>query len=119
MAISPQLAPASEDRASGAPVIEDSLQFDKDKTTYVAKTFGTAGNTKTWTWSCWFQRTYFDSGADFYRIFGQSETNHIYFYEDKLMWDMGSGSPTLRSSQKFRDIGWYHLVAGFDTTNAT
>ena len=116
-AIVPQ--PSSEDRAAGGQRIDASVHFDQDKTTYLAKTFATAGNTSTWTWSCWIQRTYFDGSGNFFRIFGQSEVNHIYFYEDGLFWDMGSGSPTLRTTQRFRDNDWFNLVAIYDTTDGT
>ena len=111
----PQLAPASEDRASGAQVIDGSLKFDKSKTTHLKRTFG-SGNVKTWTWSGWIRRTFFDSGSNFYRIFGQSETNHFYFYNDDLYFDAGSSSQRLITDQKFRDTGWFHLVGVFDTS---
>ena len=43
----PQLAPASEDRASGAQVIDGSLKFDGSQ--YLTRTPSSAGNRSTWT----------------------------------------------------------------------
>lgn len=51
----PQLAPASEDRVSGAQVIDGSLKFDKDKLTYLSRTPSSSGNRNNWTISCWFK----------------------------------------------------------------
>ena len=54
----PQLAPASEDRVSGAQVIDGSLKFGASTNAsgpYLSRT-GSAGNRKTWTLSCWFKR---------------------------------------------------------------
>ena len=53
----PQLAPASEDRVSGAQVIDGSLKFDGSKTHILKNTFSSAGNRKTWTLSFWHKIT--------------------------------------------------------------
>jgi len=49
----PQLAPASEDRASGAQVIDGSLKFNETLGSYLTRTPSSNGNRRTWTWSCW------------------------------------------------------------------
>ena len=49
----PQLAPASEDRVSGAQVIDGSLKFDQSTKTYLTRTPASAGNRKVWTLSYW------------------------------------------------------------------
>ena len=47
----PQLAPASEDRVSGALVAGGSLKFDGDKNQYLKRTFSAGNRTKSWfTW---------------------------------------------------------------------
>ena len=46
-----QLAPASEDRASGGQVIDGSLKFVHGNTQYLERTPGSAGNRRTFTWS--------------------------------------------------------------------
>ncbi len=55
----PQLVPASEDRVSGALVVDGSLKFDGSKNTYLERTFSSAGNRQSWTWSCWVKRDTF------------------------------------------------------------
>ena len=52
----PQLAPASEDRVSGAQVIDGSLKFDGSKSTRLTNTFVSTGDRQSWTWSCWVKR---------------------------------------------------------------
>ena len=47
----PQLAPASEDRVSGAQVIDGSLKFDPDANNHLTKTPSGAGNRRTFTLS--------------------------------------------------------------------
>ena len=40
----------TEDRASGAQVIDGSLRFDNN---YLTRTPSSEGNLKSWTWSAW------------------------------------------------------------------
>ena len=47
----PQLAPASEDRVSGAQVIDGCLKFDDNKKHYLTQTIG--NGTSGFTISCW------------------------------------------------------------------
>ena len=68
-AILPQLAPASEDRVTGAQQVDGSLRFPAELDTSnlsstgscLKKTFATAGSRKIWTWSCWVKRNLFPS----------------------------------------------------------
>ena len=53
----PQLAPASEDRASGAQVIDGSLKFDPDANNHLTKTPSGAGNRRTFTLSYWIKES--------------------------------------------------------------
>ena len=46
----------TEDRASGALVIDGSLRFDKDKNHYLSRTPSSDGNRNNWTISCWIKR---------------------------------------------------------------
>ena len=61
MALVPQII--TEDRASGAQVIDGSLTFDKDKEQYLTRTPSTAGNRKTFTWSVWLKRSRLADGS--------------------------------------------------------
>ena len=39
--------------AAAAFKIDRSLRFNSGDSAYLNKTFSTAGNSRTWTWSCW------------------------------------------------------------------
>ena len=42
--------------ASGAQVIDGSLNFEGGRNQALKRTPTTAGNRKTWTWSCWLKK---------------------------------------------------------------
>ena len=46
----------TEDRASGAQVIDGSLKFDSSKSQYLNRT-PSLGNRRTWTWAGWVKRS--------------------------------------------------------------
>ena len=107
----------TEDRASGALVVDGSLKFDASKTTYLSRTFGTQGNKRCWTWSGWVKR---DSN------FGVSSTlwsctgnNSVRFGTGNDIEYIFDGLYGLRTNQLFRDNGWYHILFNLDTTQAT
>ena len=123
----PQLAPASEDRASGAQVIDGSLKFDKSKSNHLRRNTGSAGNRKTWTWSSWVKRsgndTLFDGvfGADLSTA--QRNNINVFFYNENdasngSRFSIGDGNGAyLRTTQVFRDLAaWGHLLIIADTT---
>ena len=127
MAIIPQLAPASEDRASGAQVIDGSLKFDGAANQYLSRSPSTAGNRRTWTYSVWFKRTDF---ANEVILFGADEDNTnvhnwsvLRIGSTALMNFLNNISNStgieVATNQKFRDGGWYHVVLAVDTTQAT
>ena len=63
----------TEDRASGAQVIDNSLKFDRNDKTHLLKTFSTVGNAKRFTFSYWIKRTKFGVGDQ--RVFSSSAGN--------------------------------------------
>ena len=119
----PQLAPASEDRVSGAQVIDGSLKFESGFQTYLKRTNSSSGNRKTWTLSVWMKRNL--SNATFYQSFFINRTSASYNIrfnrntstENNTNFGLGGGA--LTGSRKFRDTGWFHAVLVYDTTNAT
>ena len=92
--------------------------------TYITKTFGSAGNRKTWTMSAWIKRTQLASGSDI-RVFGWKSGGGNYgfqFDSDKFnFYVCSSGSNAqFKTNRVFRDTNaWYHIVASCDTTQST
>ena len=129
----PQLAPASEDRVSGAQVIDGSLKFNGSDSVSLTRTVG-SGNRTTWTWSAWVKtdpNQVNGSGGFAPMFFGglyntSGQQTHIAFggsggTSGQLLFTHYDSSYTtnLRSSSRYRDIGWYHIVVVFDSNNGT
>ena len=110
--------------------IEQSLRFESGDTHYLNRTPGSAGNRRTWTFSCWFKRPkvtesiFFISGgfsgggatqSDF-RIRLRSDSDSI----EVANAVNNSNTFTVHGSPRFRDpSAWYHLVVAMDTTQST
>ena len=113
----------TEDRASGAQVVESSLRFNEDLKHYLKWTPGSDGNKRTFTLSGWFKRTASS------RIVIMGVNNDIGSNEDGAEFDSdpvrffsyvsSSFRFQLTSTRKFRDNTWYHLVFALDTTQGT
>jgi hypothetical protein len=113
--------------------IEQSLRFNDDDNAYLSRTPASAGNRKTWTFSCWVKRgnlnantvgnvpTLFaaqDSSAGAYNVITllNSVGNDVIYAQ----LCNGSTAYYLETSQTFRDVaGWYNIVWSVDTTQAT
>ena len=54
---SPLFLSAAAAEAAAAHQVDRSLRFNSGDTSNLSKTFSSAGNRKTWTWSCWYKRT--------------------------------------------------------------
>jgi len=87
--------------------------------TYITKTFSTPTNRKKWTTSVWLKLSentnyagILDSGGD--NAFMINTDSTLYLFEN------GGVNVYLRPNMLFRDFNaWYHLVVGFDSTQAT
>ena len=121
MAIIPQVI--TEDRASGAQVIDGSLKFDGYLADYLTKTPSSVGNQRTFTFSCWCKRSRFGAHSALFSSSGNGDFFKFAFRDDNRFeintTDGGSDSTHLFSTAKFRDTGWYHIVIAFDTTQVT
>jgi len=116
----------TEDRASGALVIDGSLKFDDDKSQYLRKAFTSDGNRRTFTWSCWLKVSSF---GDWRRIFtcepGSTHIAGLAFRGDgntdgiRIQQQDSSNNNQFTTSAVYRDTGWYHLVMAVDTTIAS
>ena len=108
-----------------AQVIDGSLKFESTKFTKLARTPGSAGNRKTWTWSAWVNRNDFAEEG----LFGAGTNgNQIFFAgfahtDDKFYIHNGVQGSSVESwantSAVYRDTGWYHIVLSVDTTQST
>jgi len=95
--------------------------------TYLSRTPSSAGNRKTFTFSCWFKRSKITSS--YQRLFAcYSDTNNrdeIYLHEqdDTITIESvvsSSAIVNVKTNRKFRDTnGWYHFVYTADTTQST
>jgi len=99
--------------------ISRSLRFNSPDGSYVARTFPSAGNRRTWTWSAWVKRSALGVTQ---QIFSSRPTASpyalIYFASEQL--NYADTSLTLTTTQVFRDVSaWYHIVIATDTTQAT
>ena len=108
----------------GGYQIERSLRFNSADSAYLNRTFGSGGNTQTWTWSAWIKRSSFANNPQRLFYTGNSNNNEtdIYLSVDRLAFEYYV-EPTnyyVVSSAVFRDpSAWYHFVVVSDTTNAT
>ena len=104
-----------------------SLRFRNDGTNgaKLSRTFQTAGNRKTWTWSVWLKLGKqaqadsflfaYNSGGGYNRTYHELLNGTINFgdYTTGYTWQVAT-------SQVLRDYSaWYHYVVQFDTTQAT
>jgi len=93
--------------------------------TYLSKTFGQAGNRRTFTISYWIKMGVVSTGAD-QAIMGAaqdgSNSDDLYIHTGRLNFSgyYGSTAYIVRTTAKYRDLsGWYHHVIRFDTTQST
>ena len=112
----------TSDSASGAQVIDGSLQFEKANKKHLARTPGSAGNQKTWTLSLWFKKQNFGDQRILFNAFDDNSNRVIIrMMSDKLQFALQTGGTFygLQTNQVFRGNGWYHVVLFLDTTQST
>jgi hypothetical protein len=108
-----------------------SLRFRGSASAQLTRTFPSAGNKKTWTWSAWVKRGSLPASVihkiftaespptydpDGYIAFGGSS------YQDCLRFQsyVGGVNASFVTAQVFRDpSAWYHIIVAVDTTQAT
>ena len=116
----------TNDSVTGSAEIERSLKFHDGDSAYLSRTPGSAGNRKTFTFSCWFKRSTLGTQSGAFLKAGDASSNYfkINIANDHKLYVLAtiSGGYTeyWRSAQLFRDIaGWTHLVLRWDTTQGT
>ena len=122
--IVPNFASSTEDRASGALVIDGSLRFDSAKSHYLSRTPGSAGNRRTWTWSGWVKRGNLAASGVYptlinCRVASNTDDTSITFTEtDQIRFVTGVNNAIVTNAV-YRDYSaWYHIVVAFDTTQS-
>ena len=108
-------------QSAGGYNIDNSLRFNDGSSDYLTKTFGSAGNRKTWTWSGWVKRS---GGFGVQQVlFGTSSgasTYHLWYIDSNDGVTHNYDGANISSSAKFRDTSaWYHFVCAVDTTQST
>ena len=108
--------------------VANSLRFDAGSSDNLSQT-QSSGETKTFTYSCWFKkvRTLGSSDQDAIFTVGENNTNDfiLYFQQaediiDIIVRDSSTIRGRLTTNRKFRDYSaWMHIVFVYDSTNAT
>ena len=111
--------------AAAAFKIDRSLRFNSGDSAYLNKTFSTAGNSRTWTWSCWIKLNG-DSDSAIFQARAGIGTNPAFTFRIndgyvRAVYRKSDGSTVrLQTNRILRDFSsWYHLLLAVDTTQAT
>jgi hypothetical protein len=98
-----------------------SLRFDDGSSDYLTKTFSSAGNRKTWTWSGWVKRSSgLGSQQDFFAVSSGSSAFHILYFSGNDTITFNYNTTYVETNRKFRDVSaWYHVIFACDTTQST
>ena len=98
-----------------------SLRFNDGSSDYLTKTFSSAGNRKTWTWSGWVKRSSgLGSQQDFFAVSSGSSAFHILYFSGNDTITFNYNTTYVETNRKFRDVSaWYHVIFACDTTQST
>ena len=116
----------TEDRASGAQVIDGSLKFDNEsKGHHLTKTYGSDGNRQLWTWSAWVKLgRVSDEGHVFESYAGSGDVETFWRFNSNNKIRFGQFTSgyqfQLDTTATFADpSAWYHIVIVYDSNNST
>ena len=112
--------------SQGGYQISRSVRLRSSASAYFNRTFGSGGNTNTWTWSAWVKRGAL-GGGNLFNTASPVGSNTLLaqfaFSNDTLDFLQFTGGVTytrLITTQVFRDpSAWYHIVLRYDDTQAT
>jgi len=112
--------------AKHVPVVYDvanSARFENSSSDYLNRTPSSTSNRKTFTFSFWVKRTKLGTNDTIYNVRPDSNgANRLSFHSttDTFRIALEPISKFIFTTRKFRDVSaWYHIVAAFDTTQAT
>ena len=108
---------------------DQSLRFEDG---YLSRTFPSAGNQKTWTYSAWIKKSEIDHGFYLFATDYSDTVNYMHLnlrgshgtesknYTGQVAWEIGGTDKYLRTTQKFRDCGaWMHICIVLNTPAAS
>ena len=121
-------ASSTEDRASGAQVIDGSLKVDDVSNHFMTRTPSTGGNRKTWTWAAWVKRQQLADKQSFMfaESDGSNQTSFGFLHSGAttpngfyLRSEIGGTVVNAETEALFRDLSnFYHIVVACDTTQS-
>jgi len=98
----------------------NTCRFDDGSSDYLTKTFSSAGNRKTWTWSGWVKRCTLGAQQDLLSVSSGSSAYHLWYIDSNDGVTHNYNGTYVSSAPKFRDVSaWYHFVCAVDTTQST
>ncbi len=107
-------------------LLDQSIKFNDDDSSYLTRTPASAGNRRTWTWSAWVKFGAMSHGSGQITLFDASASasdQHGIVYSGQQFYVFGyAGGFTYRKmlTALHRDpSAWYHYVVAFDTTDST
>lgn len=105
--------------------IARSLRFDSADSSYLNRTFPSAGNRRTWTFSCWFKPGKINPN-DWHWLFNTNTNGGFLinydtgYAQSQLAFYDNGGAQEIKFNGSFYDTtAWYHLIFTYDTTQAT
>jgi hypothetical protein len=107
--------------------ISRSLRFNSADSAYLNRTPASAGNRKTWTFSCWIKKSVVVNDGNDVPLFSAAGATSVYdsirFNSDstfRIYYSGGVYAVAISGSPVFRDVSaWYHIVVAQDTTQST
>ena len=105
--------------SAGTYLIDNSIQFVNDDSTYLNKTFGTPTSASQFGYSFWVRLGDQYDGNYILSANGGGNNDNFYFSSQKVNIQEG-GTTRLATSQLFLDqSAWYHFVVAYDLGNST
>ena len=101
--------------------IDNSCRFNAADSAYLTRTFGSAGNRRTWTFSTWCKRAKFGAQQTLFGTSSDGSNYHLFYWgSDESLTHNFNGTVTGTTQGFYRDpSAWYHVVCAVDTTQST
>ncbi len=107
--------------------IKNSLRFEDGDEASLTKTFSSAGNQRTWSFSCWFKRAKLPDDTDNITnkdafFCAVNNDNILRIADDHLQFYLYDGSADygyITNAEVSDQSAWYHVLFVLDTTNST